>query len=187
MPTQDNWLRCVKCNGLYFEGNPGSGACSAPTREGETSHISEPSVMYILQQNESSVPPGGQEGWRWCRNCEGLWFAGDLPGGASGGKCPTDPYVSADPDQTFGHIQEGSGHYILLQNIRPSARQENGWRWCRKCRGLWYGQDNAHGGDCPADSWSWVSTVPSTGGTPEEGHVQQGSGDYVLTKESIPG
>jgi hypothetical protein len=187
MPTQDNWFQCVKCFGLYFEGNPGSGACFARPLRDETSHVSEPTVMYILLIDEPSVPAGGQAGWRWCRKCEGLWFAGDLPEGELGGRCPTDPFVSEDPNFVGGHTQAGSGRYILLQDIRPSARQQSGWRWCRKCRGLWFGRGNAHGGACPADIWGRVSTLPATGSAPEEGHVDQGSGDYVLGRISVPG
>ena len=176
MATQDEWYRCSKCYGLYFEGNPGSGVCSAPpTRLSGTSHLSDPSMVYTLQCNETSTPAGGQQGWRWCRKCEGLWFAGDLPAGASGGRCPADPVVSQDPNYVFGHIQAGTYHYILLANISPSANQQGGWWYCWKCRGLWFGRDNAHGGDCPRDTSRNI----------EEGHVHAGSGRYVLTATSI--
>ena len=152
------------------------------TPDGDTAHVPEPTIMYVLLHNEATVPAGAQEGWRWCEKCEGLWFAGDLPPGQPGGICPTDPFVSKDRDFQGGHFQTGSGRYILQQNIGAAKGQENGWRWCRKSRGLWYGQGAAHGGDCPADSWNHISTVPFTGGRPEEGHDNIGSGDYVLTK-----
>jgi hypothetical protein len=185
MATQDKWYLCVKCYGLYYDGNPGSGACSGPARMGETSHLSDPSMMYILQCNEPSVPPGAQEGWRWCQKCEGLWFAGNLRVNDPIGKCPADPFVSQDP-APFGHSQTGSWHYFLLHDIPSSGELEDGWRWCKKCWGLWHGRGNSHGGDCPADTRGEILTR-SPGGTPEEGHVNQGSWNYVLTRVSIPG
>jgi hypothetical protein len=43
----------------------------------------------------------GQDNWRWCKKCEGLFFAGH----PTQGKCPAD----GQP-----HSQEGSGDYRLL-------------------------------------------------------------------------
>ena len=75
-----------------------------------------------------------QEGWRWCRKCQGMWFG-------------LDPAASCCPagDQ---HTYEGSGLYQLPMNYRASSGQP-GWRWCRKCQGLFFGGDYMSLGVCP--------------------------------------
>ena len=75
-----------------------------------------------------------QDGWRWCRKCQGLWFAGNRTRGA----CPSGG----------GHQQTGSGNYRLLNNSPGSGGQRD-WRWCRKCQGLWF-SGNQTDGICPA-------------------------------------
>jgi len=77
-----------------------------------------------------------QDGWRWCRNCQGMWFG-------------LDPAASCCP-AGGPHTQEGSGMYQLLMNYRASSGQ-SGWRWCRKCQGLFFGGDYMSAGVCPAD------------------------------------
>jgi hypothetical protein len=75
-----------------------------------------------------------QDGWRWCRKCQGLWFGENNTRGA----CPTGG----------GHQQTGSGNYRLMENS-PGAAGQEGWRWCRKCQGLWFSGNNTRGA-CPA-------------------------------------
>lgn len=81
---------------------------------------------------------GHQEGWRWCKKCEGLWFAG---GGADRkGKCPAGD----------GHDDSDSGKYTLAHDDDAAAGQA-GWRWCKKCEGLWFADGGAERkGKCPA-------------------------------------
>lgn len=93
-----------------------------------------------------------QDGWRWCRKCEGLWFAG---GGADRkGKCPAGD----------GHDDADSGTYTLAHND-DGAPGQSGWRWCKKCEGLWFADGGAdRKGQCPAG----------------ESHDETDSGDYTL-------
>lgn len=89
--TQDNWRWCNKCQGLFFAGNPTTGACPA-----EGGHDYSSSGNYVLW-----VAPGaGQDNWRWCNKCQGLFFAGN----ATTGACPAEG----------GHDYSGSGDYRLL-------------------------------------------------------------------------
>jgi hypothetical protein len=64
-----------------------------------------------------------QAGWRWCRKCQGLAFAGGAPG-----PCPAGG----------NHDHAGSGLYSLFHNAAGAPGQSN-WRWCRKCQGLAFG------------------------------------------------
>lgn len=90
-----------------------------------------------------------QEGWRWCSRCEGMWYAGN----ATRASCPAGD----------GHVEAGSGQYLLPMNYRSSSGQAQ-WRWCRKCQGLFYGQRRGSGGVCPS------------GGE----HDGSGSADYTM-------
>jgi hypothetical protein len=137
---QDGWSWCRKCEGLYFSGNPTKGRCPAG---GAHSNLGSGLYRLVL------VGPG-QENWRWCHKCEGLFFFGSV----NFGRCPAgtvhDPFGSAD--------------YVLEQNaLFTQISKQPGWRWCRKCQGLFFGQ-NPTKGRCPS------------GGR----HAGEQSGDYNL-------
>jgi hypothetical protein len=51
--------------------------------------------------------PSQQHNWRFCRKCQGLFFAGH-----SKGVCPAGG----------SHDDAGSGDYVLNQNPRPGHR-----------------------------------------------------------------
>jgi len=100
-PDQKNWRWCAKCQGLYFAGHPTHGKCPAGGTHDHTgsypgSHMG--SGDYSLVQNSPGSP--GQEDWRWCPICEGLYFAGNSP---SRGVCPG------------GGEHGGSPNYKLVQ------------------------------------------------------------------------
>lgn len=86
--------------------------------------------------NFSVRPPlvNMQEGWRWCRKCEGMWFG-------------LDPAVSCCP-AGGQHTHEGSGLYQLPMDYRASSGQY-AWRWCQKCQGLFFGGHYMSAGACP--------------------------------------
>jgi hypothetical protein len=77
----------------------------------------------------------GQQGWRWCGKCSGLWM-GLNPGSAchAGG----------------AHSKIGSGSYVVIESTDQAPGQA-GWRWCQKCQGLWYAPFGATMA-CPAGS-----------------------------------
>jgi hypothetical protein len=157
----------------------------------------------VLAAVPASVAQAGQAGWRWCRLCQGLWFAGN----PTLGVCPAAG--------TAGHSFVGSGNYTV-----PSADDfihgQVGWFWCYRCQGLWYALNGTHGA-CPAGpggheqtgsdlyapdvntpndqgNWRWcfecqglwfagnhtrgVCPVLGTGG-----HGMAGSGIYYLSKD----
>ncbi|MBI3796747.1 MAG: M36 family metallopeptidase, partial [Deltaproteobacteria bacterium] len=103
----------------------------------------------------------GQDNWRWCHKCQGLYFAGN-----PGSHCPTGG----------AHDHTGSGNYDLVMNW-PAAPGQNNWRWCHKCQGLYFaGNPGSHcptggahdmvgsgdyklifnaWGSCGQDNWRW--------------------------------
>ena len=73
----------------------------------------------------------GQENWRWCRQCQGLFYAG----AGTFGRCAAGP---------GGHTNAGSGNYRLTSG--PSALGQHGWRWCRRCQSMFF--SNATAASC---------------------------------------
>jgi hypothetical protein len=147
-------------------------------------------------------PTATQPNWRWCRKCQGLWFAGN-----PASVCPAGG----------SHDQVGSGNYMLVGNAPAYPGQQN-WRWCRRCGGMFFGGGAASrcpggGAHDPSGSgnyvllnqrplapgqhgWRWCRTCQGlffglnagsrcpAGGT----HDATGSGDYSLlaTPSGLP-
>jgi hypothetical protein len=151
-------------------------------------------VLYFAEGNSPRFGLPGQENWRWCSKCQGLFFASnDL------GACPAGS----------SHSQAGSGNYMLL-TLTPGWSDQHNWRWCSKCQGLFFAGNNL--GACPAggghnsansanyalihnqpsaigqDSWCWCNQCQglfygnnSLGSCPAGGqHNKAGSGNYTL-------
>jgi hypothetical protein len=142
----------------------------------------------------------GQTGWRWCRKCEGLFFAGN----PSQGVCAADigPH---DPNESGAYVIDLSDSAVVGQNL---------WRWCSTCQGLFFVGGGTLG-RCPAGGshtsdgsgdyilhqqptglstqagWRWCRDCQGmyfgggSGGVCPAGaqHSAEGSGDYVLRFE----
>jgi hypothetical protein len=80
-----------------------------------------------------SFPTVGQDNWRWCHKCQGLFFAG-FPGS----HCPAGG----------AHDSSSSSNYLLPFNNAKYPGQQN-WRYCHKCQGLFF-NGRATKGKCPA-------------------------------------
>src|SRR5262249_25125856 len=68
--TQSNWRWCHKCQGLCTAANAGS-KCPAGGAHEKTGGPTA-SGNYILAVDSDDAP--GQQGWRWCSKCQGLWM-----------------------------------------------------------------------------------------------------------------
>jgi hypothetical protein len=86
---------------------------------------------------------GFQDGWSWCRKCEGLYFGGN----PTNGRCPAGG----------AHTNVGSGLYRL---VLIGEGQVN-WRWCRKCEGLFF-FGSVNFGRCPAEPFTTRSAARIT-------------------------
>jgi hypothetical protein len=150
MTAQNLWRWCRNCQGLHWRGQS-AGYCVLGTGHdatgsgdytlwygGSTLFLS---FFQICFENSSKVTnsvlfsgSGGssQNGWRWCRRCQHLFY-----GGLGNGVCPL-----GGP-----HDPMGSGDYWLRHNDY-SAPGQPGWRWCRKCQILFY-NGNGQFGICP--------------------------------------
>jgi kumamolisin len=169
IPRQNNWRWCFKCQGLFYAGlwapnlvppppihfgvrdrpEPGipfppgppgpfppntclAGVCPADHQ----THDASQSGPYAVVRG---VGGGEQGGWRWCHKCAGLFFAGNPSQGPYQGYCPAD---------NLTHDGSQSVHYAAVLG-EEDAGQQGGWRLCRKCQGMFFGQ-NMSFGPCPA-------------------------------------
>jgi len=150
-------------------------------------------TVALILSTETAAHAATQDNWRWCLQCEGLWFNGNV----RWGRCPA----------AYRHTFKVSGNYVLP--YAPASGQDN-WRWCLKCEGLWF-SGTGGAGVCPAgnghvsrgsgnyvlsfapaggqDNWRWCSKCAGlwysgTGGAgvcpAGNGHTFVGSGNYVL-------
>lgn len=127
-----NWRKCNKCQGLFLaEGITLGEKCPVGG-----SHDMANSFKYILLRDYNPATVPGQDNWRHCKKCDGLYFAGN-----AGSKCPKDRGAHLASD----------GNYTLQRNsLTPKAPGQAGWRWCKKCQGLFYAKQS--GSKCPADN-----------------------------------
>jgi len=122
---QSGWKWCNKCQVLFYAGNSPSdpnrlGLCPAGGTHNESG-----SENYNLPSSGS-----GQSGWRWCIDCQALFYSG-----INFGVCPTRVRTS--------HAETGSDNYVLSN----SGDGQSNWRWCKKCQGLFFAGVNL--GVCP--------------------------------------
>jgi hypothetical protein len=96
---------------------------------------------------------GLQNGWRWCRRCQVLVFAG-----FGNGTC-----WDGEP-----HYLNDSDDYSLMKDDEPEDLQ-HGWRWCSRCQvlgfsgfnnGICWDEKPHYFGDSGAYSLSLTDTVP---------------------------
>jgi len=104
---QSLWKCCAKCQGLWYGGTSSFGSCSG--NGGRHSSITDNppytfSSDYLLEDVSHRDRPGGQNQWRWCFKCLGLFFDGISPGAS--GICPKDH---------AHHGLMGSADYVLRQ------------------------------------------------------------------------
>lgn len=130
---QSGWHWCNKCQGMWFSGFNESRRLNSNCPAGGC-HTRRGSGNYALIHNTPEIY-GRQAGWRWCKKCEGFFFGRNHP--SQSGVCP----------QGGKHDSTGSGLYNLVHNMRSDTGQ-HGWRWCKKCEGLFFTGHSS--GICPA-------------------------------------
>ena len=142
---QPGWRWCHKCQGMFYAvATAGKGVCPADHQP----HDDAGSGQYRERVGEDAT--GRQQGgWRWCKQCQGLFYA---RASAGKGVCPAGGT----------HDDSASGHYAALIG-EDAPGQQGGWRWCGKCEGMFYARASAGKGVCPA------------GGA----HSDSGSGHYA--------
>jgi hypothetical protein len=154
-PTrQSGWRWCNKCQGLFHDGAVAASRCPDAGTHEPPERSASPN--YSLFAN-LPLDPGRQSEWRWCSNCHGLFYGGNV----AASSCPVGG-THSPPGQSR------SWNYSLPANLPLDPGRQSEWRWCNKCQGLFHGPA-AVTSRCPA------------GGThaPPE---QSGSWDYSLPR-----
>lgn len=118
--TQEGWRWCNKCQGFFYGPSGVAGRCPAGD-----AHDAGGSFPYYLWYSDDPPVAYMQSGWKWCRKCQGLAYAGSGPGWCPG---------------TGHHDHTGSFNYHLWHDVgQIFAGEQDQWRWCNKCQGLFYG------------------------------------------------
>lgn len=156
--SQNGWAFCSKCEGLFFSRGSSNGICPKggahdPGQSGSYSldyslagsplaveAAARASAMRLVAEEAAMLAraeeAAGQSGWRWCRRCQGLFYAGN---GLDKTLCPAwNPHK---PGSSRFHDSKGSGDYTLnFRRARGAERAagQNGWSWCSRCQGLFF-------------------------------------------------
>ena len=142
MPVQIAWRFCRKCAEMFFDGFVDKkGTCPADGQGHEASGFNftlphDPAQVLDLMGPDigNGKPAPGQDQWRFCHKCHGMFFNGFI----NKGVCPVDQK---------GH--EASGfNFTLPHDIGSGTYWENHWRFCEKCNAMFY--DAVTTGHCPA-------------------------------------
>jgi hypothetical protein len=162
LAAQGGWRWCFKCEGLWFR-DSGDRSCPYDLLvsgswgpHAEESHFPGHGVSGNYTVKFSSDNSGGQDHWRYCWQCSGMFFVG--PDGNRRGRCAGGTDARHDPSQ--------SGAYRI--DWRPIPGGQGDWRWCKQCEGLWFTGNTDSDSYCPA-------TVGSIGP-----HVNDSSAEYFL-------
>ncbi len=84
------------------------------------------------------IPPKGdvgQQDWRFCNKCDGLFYDGD----SEKGVCPGGG----------SHFAQGF-NFELPFNTEPKRDTQKDWRYCAKCHGMFFAGFPNNFGTCPA-------------------------------------
>jgi kumamolisin len=110
----------------------------------------------------------GQDNWRWCYKCQGMFWDGRLAPWVTLPPPPVHLPATPEPHVTFpppplgdpclggacpadhrAHDATQSGYYAAAVG-EEGRGQQGGWRWCRKCSGMFFAL-NPSKGVCPSD------------------------------------
>ncbi|WP_157878316.1 CAP domain-containing protein [Streptomyces torulosus] len=159
--NQYDWRFCVKCRVIAFDGFMQKGACAAGGVHKGLGY------NYGMAGNEVGVVESAvfQGSWRHCGKCRALFY-NYYP---EKGRCPAD-----------GGGHEAAGWYYGLYHgpWTPTPRNQGNWRYCGKCRALFYdyypekGRCPADGGGHEAAGWNYVLE-----------HVEEDPADSMDTQE----
>jgi hypothetical protein len=144
-PTQNNWFYCGYCYGLFH--STGGGPAGVCPGDSWSTHTNASSSNYLLGYNIVFVPNGVQEGWSWCAYCQMLYWGN----AQSVSACPAY-YVGKNPSTNHA-TQQGSYIYdMIIPPITftspPVQPLQSGWKYCGRCRSLFFGHGGTTGGVC---------------------------------------
>jgi hypothetical protein len=99
----------------------------------------------ILNEGDAGIVQT-QYDWRWCNQCQGLfWGSGQVNSHCAGNVIT--PQVSSGP-----HAFGSSTSYLMAYGAYWSgASLQAGWHWCTVCQVLFHPSSGTTGGVCPVN------------------------------------
>jgi hypothetical protein len=127
---QAGWEKCRRCKCLVWRpgGVSGTNYCAHPSWLVHEAAAGHTYTMYFTPTAQA-----GQDGWAYCRWCEGMFFWHDVG----------EPYAGVCPN---GGRHNGYDSHNYLMPTAPRRGHESGWRYCSRCRMMFGEPDNY----CPA-------------------------------------
>jgi hypothetical protein len=158
---QSNWRHCRNCQGIFFAGNHDQGRCPVDPNRERQHQPSEAQTNYLMTDGPGRLPDPSESGWRWCTNCEGLWYEPGEPA-----PCP----------RGGTHVSAGSAPYELVYDL-PGFPYQPGFRRCRRCRGLAH---SASTGACSAGGGHDYTGSPDYTMLRNESHIEVMMGGHEM-------
>ncbi|MBT2471717.1 hypothetical protein J7E97_28585 [Streptomyces sp. ISL-66] len=134
---QPEWHFCSQCFGMFYSGdsNGHMGVCP-----GGGAHRKY-GFNFVLPHNVPETP-NTQRDWVFCPKCFGLYYGREDGHFPRAGVCPAGQAHGATSD---------SFNFVLLHDVpEPPGGNQQGWRFCWKCFGMFYaGDKKGRRGACP--------------------------------------
>jgi hypothetical protein len=122
MVGQSMWRYCSQCMALFYDGYVTKGICAGVPfgRIGGLKGHKAAGYVFVLPHD---IPGPGQNDWRYCTQCQCMFFNGyptkGVCQGATGG----------------GHVAQG--YMFVLPHDVADTGQSN-WRYCQRCQALFF-------------------------------------------------
>jgi hypothetical protein len=140
---QWNWRLCAKCHRLVYCPEKPLGR----QRPASDTHDPIGWILVLPNNMQGANDSTGQEDWRPCDLCRGLFWAKD--GDTSKTLCPATPRLQTGASALLRahHIPDGSWNFYLPSK-EQGAREASGqpeWRLCAECHSPFWDGDSIKG------------------------------------------
>ena len=131
MAEQTNWRYCQNCHAMFFNGYQG-GRC--PAGDGKGSHSAQGLFFALPYDVPATDTDTAQANWRFCLQCNVLFFDGYARGrcAVGGGR----------------HTPQGI-NFVLPHDVAATPTAQANWRFCQNCNAMFY-DGYPDKGKCPA-------------------------------------
>jgi hypothetical protein len=146
-PCQPDWWYCVRCFGIYHSDNDAAGGvCPAIGQHQNDTNYTNYCIPHDMGSISASTG-GVQSGWRWCVNCQGLFWGS----AAAESWCPAGGRHVVTTSAEVYDLPYGDPYEFVLALTGEQPPTQPDWLYCVKCRGLFYGHGGTSDGVCPKD------------------------------------
>ena len=143
--TQPQWSWCQYCQSLFYGPFQGNSFCPGLSPTGRHSVGTR---NYLLLYGYASVDNDGygqQADWNWCFMCQALFY-GPFQGNSV---CPAPAAAGGNHNGAQSYSYDMVWGEPFPGEIFVGGSFQNGWLWCDKCMGTFYGPFQGNSA-CPA-------------------------------------